>query len=129
MRERGAVAHRYIAEEIKGLPSSLFCERAGNTALSPPVLRGRLPHSSLRRAGWESGVPDALMKKLLYASTFAALLATGCGSMNVPNHPSGLPLRYHSAQYDLTFFLPASWQGYSVLVEQWVSSYSAAPEH
>jgi len=32
--------------------------------------------------------------------------------------PSGLPLRYHKAQYGLTFFLPASWRGYSVLVQQ-----------
>jgi hypothetical protein len=59
------------------------------------------------------------MKKLLYTSIVTALLATGCGSLNAPNHPSGLPLLYHNAHYDFTFYLPASWQGYSVLVEQW----------
>jgi hypothetical protein len=69
------------------------------------------------------------MKKLFYASAITALLVSGCGSLNAPNHPSGLPLRYHNAQYDFTFFLPASWRGHSVLVEQWVSSYPAAPEH
>jgi hypothetical protein len=42
----------------------------------------------------------------------------GCAT-NAPNHPSGLPLRYYNSQYDFTFFLPASWQGYSVLVQQW----------
>jgi len=39
--------------------------------------------------------------------------------LNAPNYPSGLPLRYHNAHYDLTFFLPPAWQGYSVLVQQW----------
>ena len=32
---------------------------------------------------------------------------------------SALPIRYHNPQYHLTFLLPASWQGYSVLVQQW----------
>jgi hypothetical protein len=31
---------------------------------------------------------------------------------------SGLPVRYHSARYDLTFYLPASWRDYSVSVQQ-----------
>lgn len=48
-----------------------------------------------------------------------ALLATGCGSLDAPNQPSGLPLRYHNAQYGLAFFLPAGWRGYSVLSQQW----------
>src|SRR5439155_5520944 len=59
------------------------------------------------------------MQKLIYSSTITALLATGCGSLNAPNYPSDLPLRYHKAQCGLTFFLPASWQGYSVLIQQW----------
>ncbi len=42
----------------------------------------------------------------------------GC-STNTPNHSAGLPLRYHNAQYDFTFFLPTSWKGYSVLIQQW----------
>jgi hypothetical protein len=66
------------------------------------------------------------MKKLLYASTITVLLATGCGSLNAPNRPSGLPLRYHNAQYDFTFFLPASWQGYSVLPQQWEAQIRSA---
>lgn len=45
----------------------------------------------------------------------------GC-STNPPNPPVGLPLRYHNAQYDFTFFLPANWEGYSVLLEQWGSN-------
>jgi len=59
------------------------------------------------------------MKKLLFGSSINALLVVGCGSLNTPNHPSDLPLRYHNAQYDFSFFLPASWRGYSVFTEQW----------
>ena len=40
-------------------------------------------------------------------------------SSNALNHPSGLPVLYRNTQYDFTFFLPASWQGYSVLAQQW----------
>jgi len=32
---------------------------------------------------------------------------------------SVLPIRYHNEQYDFTFSLPASWRGYSVLIQQW----------
>ena len=59
------------------------------------------------------------MKRFLYASTIAALLTAGCGGLKVPNRPSGAPVLYHNAQYGFTFFLPASWQGYSVLVQRW----------
>ena len=58
------------------------------------------------------------MSKILQMLAIAVLLTTGCGSLNAPNQPSDLPLRYHNAQYDLTFFLQASWRGYSVLVQQ-----------
>ena len=58
------------------------------------------------------------MRGLLKMSVIAALLATGCGSMDVGGQPSGLPLRFHCAQYGLTFFLPASWRGYSVSTQQ-----------
>ena len=69
------------------------------------------------------------MKRFLYASTITALLANGCGSLNPPKHPPNLPLLYHNAQYDFTFFLPASWQGYSVLTQQWEGhTYSAAAD-
>jgi hypothetical protein len=47
-----------------------------------------------------------------------ALLATGCSSLDAPNQPPSLPLCYHNSQYGLTFFLPATWQGYSVSVQQ-----------
>jgi hypothetical protein len=43
----------------------------------------------------------------------------GNRSLNAPNPPADLPVRCHNAQYDFTFFLPASWRGYSVLVQQW----------
>src|SRR6266480_3431149 len=59
------------------------------------------------------------MKKFLYTSIITVLLATGCGSLNAPNHPSDLPLRYNNAEYDFTFFLPANWKGYSMLIQQW----------
>jgi hypothetical protein len=59
------------------------------------------------------------MSKILQMLAIVALLTTGCGCLNAPNQPSGLPLRYHHAQYDLTFFLPASWRGFSVLSQQW----------
>ena len=55
-----------------------------------------------------------------------ALLATGCDSLKAPSQPSGLSLRYHNARYGLTFFLPASWQGYSVLIRQWDAPLSSA---
>ena len=48
-----------------------------------------------------------------------ALLATSCHSLKTASQPSDLPLRYRNAQYDLTFFLPASWRGCSVLVQEW----------
>jgi len=59
------------------------------------------------------------MKSLLYASTITALLVVGCRNLNAPNHPSDLPLRYYNTQYDFTFMLPRSWQGYSMLVQRW----------
>jgi hypothetical protein len=59
------------------------------------------------------------VKRLTQISVITALLATGgCRNGDVASHPSGLPLRYRDARYDLTFFLPASWQGYSVSVKQ-----------
>jgi hypothetical protein len=69
------------------------------------------------------------MKTILYAFTVTAFLAAGCGSLNAPDHPSGLPICYHNAQYDFTFFLPASWQGYSVSIQAWKPSDSVTPEH
>jgi hypothetical protein len=39
--------------------------------------------------------------------------------LNAPQHPSGLPVIYHNAEYGFTFFLPSSWRGYSVMIQQW----------
>ena len=52
--------------------------------------------------------------------TVMALLDVGCGRSNVSDRPSAAPVLYHNAQYDLTFSLPASWQGYSMVVREWV---------
>ena len=57
------------------------------------------------------------MKRRFYISIIMAFLASGC--VNAPSRPSGLPLRYHNAQYDFTFFLAERWRGYSVLIQQW----------
>jgi hypothetical protein len=59
------------------------------------------------------------MKRCLYILTITASLAVGCRTLNVPNHLSDLPVHYHNAQYNLTFGLPASWRGYSVLIQHW----------
>jgi hypothetical protein len=58
------------------------------------------------------------LTKVLPILTVGALLAAGCHTA-APRRPAGLPLRYQNAQYGFTFFLPASWQGYSVLSQQW----------
>jgi hypothetical protein len=41
------------------------------------------------------------------------------GCSTAAKHPSGLPLRYDNKQYGFTFFLPATWKGYSVLIQEW----------
>jgi len=58
------------------------------------------------------------MKKPLRIAVFAGLLVTGCNTMDVTSRPPGLPLRYQDARYGLTFFLPATWRGYSASVQQ-----------
>ncbi|HXC36122.1 MAG TPA: hypothetical protein VNV43_09625 [Candidatus Acidoferrales bacterium] len=48
----------------------------------------------------------------------ALILAVGLiGCSSVYNHPADLPIRYHNAKYDFTFYLPNSWRGYSVLTK------------
>jgi hypothetical protein len=59
------------------------------------------------------------MKRHLYAPIIALLLVSGCYGLNPVKEPGGLPLAYRNPQYEFTFFLPASWKGYSVLNEQW----------
>lgn len=68
------------------------------------------------------------MRNFAQISAMLVLLATGCRSTHVASHPSGLPLRYHNTQYDLTFFLPASWRGYSVVTQTW-DGYPESKEH
>ena len=58
------------------------------------------------------------MRILVPSSAIIVLLATGCANMDVTSQPSDLPVCYHSARYDLTFYLPASWRSYSVSVQQ-----------
>jgi hypothetical protein len=41
----------------------------------------------------------------------------GCSTNR--NQLSGLPIRYHNAQYNFTFYLPTDWKNYSVLTQQW----------
>src|SRR2546423_12351899 len=68
-----------------------------------------------------------VMKRRLHISGAVELLASGCA--NAPTHPSALPLCYHNRENALAFFLPPSWQGYSVLLQQWEGiSYSPAKE-
>src|SRR5580698_3709798 len=59
------------------------------------------------------------MKMLLYVSIIAGLLASGCSSVKVPDPQSEPVTLYKNAAYEFTFSLPADWQGYSVLVQQW----------
>ncbi len=41
------------------------------------------------------------------------------GCATTENHPAGLPVHYHNAQYDLAFWLPEDWKGYAVMVQHW----------
>src|SRR5690242_122149 len=69
------------------------------------------------------------MKSPLQIAVFSGLLVTGCNTMDVAGHPPDLPLRYEDARYGLTFFLPATWRGYSAPVEQVQDEkYSAAED-
>lgn len=65
------------------------------------------------------------MGKFLLISVIAMLLATGCSSLKTAKRPDDLPIRYRNEQYNLTFYLPASWRDYTVLTEPFnVSLYS-----
>jgi hypothetical protein len=41
------------------------------------------------------------------------------GCSTAAKQPAGLPVRYHDAKYDFLFFLPADWNGHSVLMKEW----------
>jgi hypothetical protein len=72
--------------------------------------------SSLELSGYVVVTKDFTREwtNLLTTSDFILEKAT-------PNSPPALPVWYHNAKFGLTFFLAASWQGYSVLMEQWES--------
>jgi hypothetical protein len=55
----------------------------------------------------------------LSGGLFGCSTTVGDGGLKVANQPADLPIVYHNSQYDFTFFLPASWKGYSVLLQQW----------
>ncbi|HXB60773.1 MAG TPA: hypothetical protein VNU95_14470 [Candidatus Acidoferrales bacterium] len=57
------------------------------------------------------------MKFFFYLAVVLGGILTGCSTSR--NYPAGLPVCYHNAQYDFTFYLPMSWKGYSVLMRQW----------
>jgi len=62
-------------------------------------------------------------------SVVAGLLTSGCASADVASEPSALPVRYRNPLYDLTFYLPASWRGYSISIQQLEDEcYSAAED-
>lgn len=63
-------------------------------------------------------IPGDTLGNLLSVAATVALLAAGCATEPTASH-AGLPIAYHNPQYDLTFLLPATWQGYSVQVEKW----------
>ena len=52
--------------------------------------------------------------------SLALVLTSGLfGCSTAQKYPADLPLCYHNRQYDFTFFLPADWKGYSVLMREW----------
>lgn len=53
-------------------------------------------------------------------------LLFGCSTSRRPL--PDLPVRYHNSEFDLTFYLPEIWKGYSVLVEHWEAPLYAAPD-
>jgi hypothetical protein len=59
------------------------------------------------------------MKKFFFIWATAALIVIGCQSRHEASHRSEFPVRYHNQLYGLTFRLPASWQGFTVLTQQW----------
>src|SRR6185295_7330511 len=79
-----------------------------------------------------TGEQSAKMIMLPKSETRFHTRSLGCSTAvenansNAPNHLSDLPIRYHNAKYGFTFFLPASWKGYSVLIQQWESELRSA---
>lgn len=59
------------------------------------------------------------MKQSLLAFSITALLLSACSSLHPSTHPSDAPLVYRNAEFGLMFYLPDTWRGYSVPVQQW----------
>jgi len=66
------------------------------------------------------------MRNKITLSAALVLSAVLFGCSTPAKQPSELPLRYHNAQYGLTFFLPADWKGYSILMQQWNAQLESA---
>src|SRR5580698_6448207 len=54
--------------------------------------------------------------RFLLCLTLLCSFLFGCST--VQKHPADLPVVYHNEKFDLTIWLPASWKGYSVLIQQ-----------
>lgn len=65
------------------------------------------------------------LKPFLSLALLVSGVLFGCSTSN--SQLTGLPIRYHNAQYGLTFYLPTDWRGYSVLTSQWAGE-SYIPE-
>jgi hypothetical protein len=50
----------------------------------------------------------------------------GCATAH-KNKLSGLPIHYYNAQYDFTFYLPDSWKGCSVVMDEWDAPLMKSP--
>ena len=59
------------------------------------------------------------MKYLLLSVCVVAALLVGCGEFRNAAASAALPIVYRNLKYDFTFYLPAEWRGYSVLMQQW----------
>ena len=58
------------------------------------------------------------MRFTIFGLLAAGLLVTSCRTST--KAPVGQPVRYSNGQYGLKFYLPADWEGFSVLTNQWV---------
>lgn len=54
--------------------------------------------------------------RLLLCLTLLCSFLFGCST--IQKHPADLPVVYRNARYHLTFWLPESWKGYLVLIQQ-----------
>lgn len=59
------------------------------------------------------------LKSFLKLSALLPWLMAGCVNIAETSRPPGLPVRYSHKEFGLTIFLPVTWQGYSVAIQQW----------